>query len=149
MLLPVLVIVMAAFIPFTTVLSTGWATSRIQTTLQDASRHLADTISQLYFAVNQSQISPGTIRQASDLPPSIENYVYTATGTTANADGSNSVKILLVTLTLQGKIKTSASTSIPLGVNVNLVSSTLTSSSPTASIILQKFTNGTISIAFG
>ncbi len=84
----------------------------------------------------------------SDMPPNIENYVYTATGFATNAAGASSIKVLVVTLTIQSTIKASAATSVPLGVNVNWISSILTSSSPTASITLQKFTNGTVSIAF-
>lgn len=147
LMLPVLLVIVATFIPLTTFLSTTWATQRVQTRLQDASRQLADTIGQLYYSLNQSQIAPGIVSQTSSVPTNIENYVYNGTGTLTTATGPNSVKILSVFLSAQGG-RITASTLIPLGVNVKWINSVFVSSSRTAAIVLQKFTNGTITLSF-
>ncbi len=146
-MLPVLLVITATFIPLTTFLATSWATQRIQTRLQDTSRQLADTIGQLYFSVNQTQIAAGIVSQTSIVPTNIENYMYTGTGSLTSASGPNSVKILVINLSIQsGRI--TATTSIPLGVNVRWINSVFVSNSPTAAILLQKYSNGTITISF-
>ena len=147
LMLPVLLVITATFIPLTTFLATSWATQRIQTRLQDTSRQLADTIGQLYFSMNQSQIAPGTVSQTSSVPTNIENYIYTGTGSLSSAAGPNSVKILVINLSIQGG-RITATTPIPLGVNVRWTPTTFVSNSPTAAILLQKFSNGTIAISF-
>jgi hypothetical protein len=127
-----------------------WVNSRRTLGLQEAVSYLGSAIQQVYFSLNHETISAGTVRQKSNVPPSIENYPYTGTATlkTVLDPALNSSKVLALTLKL-GTIGTTVTSSVILGQNVLWQNSTFMSNSTNACIMAQKYANGTICLSFG
>jgi len=92
------------------------------------------------FVGNISQIT-----KDSTLPQTIQSYPYSATGSLRTADSS---KVLTLLLELQGTETTATATAV-LGSNVLWTEeSVFQSTSPSASIKIQKFANGTLLFFF-
>lgn len=124
----------------------AWVDRRRETTLQDVASHLGSTIQQLYFSLNREEIGTGTVTQASNIPQFIESIPYIVTASDRKIENST---IIDLHLSLTGTSIT-ATTQVTLGSNVLLGEQrTFTSNSASASIIVEKFSNGTLSFSFG
>lgn len=131
------------------IIATNWENSRRNAALNDAANHLASTIQQLHLSVNRGEISPGTVTQASTLPPTIDSYPYAAVGSLSDPPDPDSSRILTISLTLE-KVKNTATANAVLGPNVLWAEESIfRSHSPGASIEVQKFANGTLLFSFG
>ena len=129
------------------VMTSSWANSHRDATLEDAGNHLASTIQQLYLSVNREEISAGTITHSSTLPPTVDSYPYAAVGFLRTSD-HNSSRILTLTLTLE-MVGNTVTANAVLGANVLWQEeSVLQSNSADASIKVQKFNNGTLLFSF-
>jgi hypothetical protein len=148
-LIPLLFIQIIVFPLAASIMTSNWADYSRDNALRDAADHLASTIQQLYLSVNRNEISAGTVTQASTLPPSIASYPYTAVGSLSSPLDSNSSKILTLSLALQ-IVGNTATASAVLGSNVLWQKGSIfQSNSANASIIVQKFSNGTLLFSFG
>jgi len=127
-----------------------WVDSRRTLALKETSSHLGSTIQQIYFALNHTTISAGTVMQKLDIPPFIENDPYTGNVTlrTVLDPPLNSSKVLEITLKM-GTVGTTVSTSAILGKNVLWQKSTFESNSINACIKAEKSMDGTICFSFG
>lgn len=147
MLIPLLFAQVIVFPYVASTVSSNWQESQLTIELQDAADHMSSTIQQLYLTVNRDEILEGTITQASPVPVTIASYPYTAYGSLSDPpDGS--AKIFTVTLTLDDAGNTVTSSAV-IGSNTKWTSSTFRSTSADASVIVQKFSNGTLAFAFG
>lgn len=131
-------------------LSTGWimavwTNNRMQNELQDAANYVSSTVQQLYLSLNRTDVLPGHITQAANVPSTIESHPYYATGALRMASAS---EILSLHFTLQGT-KITANSSVILGPNVSWQTSTFMSNSSTACIRVWKQINGTFRFSFG
>jgi hypothetical protein len=129
-------------------MTSNWQNSQRNVELQDTADHLASTIQQLYLTINSQDILTGTVTQASTLPITVASYPYTATASLNNPPDPNATKFLTVTLTMDD-VGNTVSANAVLGPNVQWAESTFRSTSSDASIIVQKFSNGTLSFSFG
>jgi hypothetical protein len=129
-------------------MTSNWQNSQRDTELLDAAGHLASTIQQLYLTVSRDEILAGTVTQASPVPVTVGLYRYTATGSLSTPSDPNSSRILTLTLTLE-EVGNTATAKAVLGPNVEWIDSTLQSSSSTACIVIQKFSNSTLVFSFG
>lgn len=148
-LVPLLFAQIIVFPLAATIMTSNWADSYRDAALKDTANHLASTIQQLYLSVNRDEVSAGTMTQASTLPTTVDSYPYSATGYLRSTSGPNSTKILTLSLMMEIAGNTATANAI-LGPNVLWQEgSTLGSNSPTASIEVQKFGNGTLQFSFG
>lgn len=148
-LVPLLFIQILVFPFVASMMASNWADSYRDAALKDAANHLASTIQQLYLSVNRREISAGNVTQASTLPPTIESYPYTAVGSLNSPSTPDSSKILTLSLTLE-KVENTATANAVLGPNVLWEEESIfQSTSPNASIEVQKFANGTLLFSFG
>lgn len=147
-LVPLLFTQVIVFPLVASTMTSNWQDSQRDTELQDAAGHLASTIQQLYLTVERDEILAGTVTQSSPVPVSIGPYRYTATGSLSTPADPNASRILTLTLTLE-EVGNTVTAKAVLGPNVEWITSTLQSSSLTASIIVQKFSNGTLAFSFG
>lgn len=148
-LIPLLFAQILVFPLAASIMASNWADSYRDAALKDAANHLASTVQQLYLSVDREEISAGTITQASTLPPTVDSYPYSATGSLRSTSDPNSTKILTLSLTMEIAGNTATANAV-LGSNVLWQEeSTLQSNSPTASIEVQKFANGTLLFSFG
>jgi hypothetical protein len=130
------------------IMSSSWADATREITLQEAGSQIANTIQQLYLSFNRAEVSAGKMIQASTFPAEISGQAYTATGSLNWSSALGSGKILTLNLTLQ-KLGVRAVARTPLGPNVLWDDQSLfDSSSPNASIKVQKFVNGTLLFSF-
>lgn len=147
-LLPLLILQILAF-PFAADAVTSiWADSRRKAALQNAGNHLGSTIQQLYFILCDEEISTGVIIQASNVPPTIESYKYLATCSLEAPQNPNSSKILVISLLIPDT-GTEATVKITLGPNATWKDSLFESTSPEASIKVEKFADGILQFSFG
>lgn len=145
-LVPVLFAQILVFPLAASMMASTWADAQRETELKDAANHLASMIQQIYLSVNREEILAGSITQASTLPPTISSYPYTATGSLKAVDSS---RVLTLSLTLEEVGNTVTATAV-LGPNALWVKkSVFRSTSPDASIEVQKFANDTILFSFG
>jgi len=126
----------------------SWANTTRDVTLRETASQMASTIQQLYLSLNRQEISTGIITQASTLPAEIAECSYYATGSLKASLQHGFGKILFLNLTLQ-ELGNTVTVQTPLGTNVLWNdTSVFDSSSPNASIKVQKFTNGTLLFSF-
>ena len=148
-LIPLLFTQVIVFPLVASTLTSSWQDSQRNIELQATADHLASTIQQLYLTVNRGEILAGNVTQASTIPLTVDSYPYTATGLLNNPSDPDSTRILTVTLTLDNVDNTVTAAAV-LGPNVQWTEgSTLRSNSASASIDVQKFSNGTIVFSFG
>ena len=129
-------------------MTSNWQNSQRNVELQDTAEHLASTIQQLYLTINSQDVLAGTVTQASTLPITVASYPFTATGSLNTPPNPNATKILTVTLTMDD-VGNTVSADAVLGPNVQWTESTFRSTSSDASIIVQKFSNDTLTFSFG
>jgi hypothetical protein len=148
LLTPVLLI-QVILLPFAaSTLSAKWATATQDVTLNETASQMAGTIEQLYLSLNRPEISTGTITQASTFPAEIADHSYYVTGQLKPSPEPGFGRILFLNLTLQD-IGNAVTVQTPLGTNVSWnETSRFDSSSPNASIKVQKFANGTLLFSF-
>lgn len=147
-LIPLLFTQVIVFPLVASAMTSNWENQQRDVELQDVADHLASTIQQLYLTASRDEILAGTITHASPAPTAVSSYRYTATGSLTNPPDPNSTKILTVTLMLE-EVGNIARAQALLGPDVQWVESTLQSSSSGASIVIQKFSNGTLVFSFG
>ncbi len=121
--------------------------SQLTIELQSVANHMVSTIQQLYLTINGEEILTGTVTQASPVPVTVGSYPYTVEGSLYDP-GDGSAKFFHTLLTLDD-IGITVSASAVLGTNVVWTDSTLRSTSVDASIIVEKYSNGTIGFTFG
>jgi len=122
-----------------------WVIRRRETALQDVASHVATTIQQLYFSLNREEIAPGTTTQAANVPAFIESIPYVIIASDRKVENST---IIDLHLALMG-IDTTVTTGVTLGPNVLWGQPSFASNSTSASIEVEKFSNGTLSFSFG
>jgi len=145
-MIPVLFAQIVVFPFVASMMAVAWTNSHREAELQDAADYLASTIQQFYLSVNGEEISAGNITHASTLPPTIQSYPYKATGSLRFADSSGVLTLLLELL----GTKITVTSTVVLGSNVLwMEESVFESTSPDASIRIQKFANGTLLFSFG
>ena len=148
-LAPLLVVQILLFPFVATTMSSYWENATRDVTLQETASQMGSTIQQLYLSLSRAEVSVGTATQASAFPAEIDGHSYNATGSLRSSLEPNSGKILLLNLMLEDFGNT-ATTQTSLGSNVSWnENSVYRSSSPNASIKVQKFTNGTLLFSFG
>ena len=121
--------------------------AQLRIELQGVADHMASTIQQLYLTVNGEEILTGTITQASPVPVTVGSYPYNVEGSLYEP-GDGSAKVFTAFLTLDD-IAITVTASAVLGPNVLWTDSTLRSTSVDASIIVEKYSNGTLGFTFG
>lgn len=148
-LIPLLFSQVIVFPLVASTMTTSWQDSQRDIQLQDAANHLASTIQQFYLTMNRDELLEATVTQASTLPVSVGSYPYNATCSLSEPD-DGSAKILTVTLTLDD-VDNEVTASAVLGPNVEWDPSKLTlrSNSVDASIIVEKFSDGSLRFSFG
>lgn len=126
-----------------------WVDSRRTLALQDVAGHLGSTMQQLYFTLNHATIPAGKVTYSPGLPPFIEGVHYKASATVRSVLylTPNSTKVVDMTVRLIGTTG-SVSTTIVFGPNFEWTESVFESNSTHASVMGEKFTNGTISLRF-
>jgi len=123
-----------------------WVDRRRETALQDVASHVGSTIQQLYLSLNREEAGAGTVTQASNVPPFIESIPYVIIASDGRVENST---IIDLHLALMGTSIT-ATTHVTLGSNVLLgTQRTFISNSTSACIMVEKFSNGTLSFSFG
>jgi len=131
---------------------TTWTDSRQTLALQEAASHLGSSVHQVYSALNHESISAGTVTNRLEVPPFIEGYAYKGNASLRALDSvSNSSQVLDITLRFMGG-HIEATTSVTLGQNVEWQDSEFMSNSTHASLIAEKYWNGTeyvIRLSFG
>ena len=147
-LIPLLFTQVIVFPYVASTMTSDWQETQLTIELQDAADHMASTIQQLYLTINSEEILAGTITQTSPVPVTIGSYPYTVEGTLVDP-GDGSSKIFVVTLTLDNDVGNLVTASAALGTNVQWTDSSFLSTSLDASIIVEKFSNGTLSFTFG
>lgn len=123
----------------------AWALRRREAELRDAASHMASTIQQLYFSLNREEIVPGTTTQIPEVPSSIEFLPYNITASSRKFENSTLIDL---NLALAGTDIT-VMTRVTLGPNVLWQDSTFHSNSTNPCVIVEKFSNGTLSFSFG
>jgi hypothetical protein len=148
-LLAPLLLIQVILLPFAaSTLSAKWATATQDVTLNETASQMAGTIEQLYLSLNRPEISTGTITQVSTFPAEIAEHSYYVTGQLKSSLQPGFGKILFLNLTLQ-ELGSTVTVQTPLGTNVSWnETSRFDSSSPNASIKVQKFANGTLLFSF-
>ena len=147
-LIPLLFTQVIVFPLVASTMTSNWQNSQLDTELLEAAGHLASTIQQLYLTVGRDEILAGTVTQSSPVPVSVGSYRYTATGSLNSPSDPDASRILTLTLTLD-EVGNTVTAKAVLGPNVQWIKSTLQSSSSTACIIVQKFSNSTLAFSFG
>ena len=144
-----LLIVQVILFPFLAyTMSSTWADAAREITLEEAGSQMASTIQQLYLSFNRAEVSAGTMVQASTFHSEISGQSYIVKGFLNQSLALGSGKVLALNLTLQ-KLGVRATVRTPLGPNVLWDEQSLfDSSSPNASIKVQKFVNGTLLFSF-
>ena len=146
-LVPILIVQIFLFPIAAASIMNIWIDSRRTLALEETASHLGSSIQQLYFSLNHTSITAGDVTNKLQIPPFIEGYSYSGNGTLRTAS-DNSIKILDLSLKYRG-LDISTATSVQLGENVAWLDSMFVSNSTSASVIAQKFSNGTIQLSFG
>lgn len=149
-MIPILILQIFLFPVVAGFLMNGWVVSRRTLALQEAGSNIGSTIQQMYFAVNQATVPPGTTTDQFGLPPFIDGYYYTAKATPQSSEAnSNSSQILTITLILV-TAAINATSQVILGANAQWkATTTFVSNSPNTTAYAVKLQNGTISLGFG
>lgn len=149
LLAPLLILQVLLFPFVANSMSSYWANATREVTLQETASQMGSTIQQLYISLSRAEVSPGIVTQASTFPSEIGSHNYLATGSLTNSLKPNSSRILHLNLTLDSGGST-VTVQTPLGPNVLWnKDSVFYSSSPSASIKVQKFVNDTLLFSFG
>ncbi len=122
-----------------------WVIRRRETALQDIASYMGSTIQQIYFSLNRQEVMAGITTQAANVPPFIESIPYVVTASDRRIDNSTFIDLYFALI----GTGTSVSTRVTLGPNVLWKESTFVSNSTSASIKVEKFSNGTLSFSFG
>ena len=122
-----------------------WVTRRREIALRDVASQIGTTIQQLYFSLHPKEIGAGTTTQAANVPPFIESIPYFITASARKVENST---MLYLHLALMG-VDTTAAARVTLGPNVLWQQSMFVSNSTSASVRVQKLSNGTLSFSFG
>ena len=122
-----------------------WVSRRRENELRDVASHMGTTIQQLYFSLNREEIIAGTTTQTPEVPPSIEFLPYYITASSQKYENSTLIDL---NLALTGTDIT-VMTRVTLGPNVLWQDSTFLSNSTNPCVIVEKFSNGTLSFSFG
>ena len=122
-----------------------WVSRRRETELRDIASHMGTTIQQLYFSLNREEIIAGTTTQTPKVPPSIEFLPYNITASSQKYENSTLIDLNLA-LT---ETDITVMTRVTLGPNVLWQDSTFLSNSTNPCVIVEKFSNGTLSFSFG
>jgi hypothetical protein len=147
-LAPLLVVQILLFPLVANAISSSWANATRDIMLSETGSQMASTIQQLYISLNRAEISTGNITQASTFPTEIDGQAYTVTGLLRNSSTPGSSKILFLNLTLQ-ELGNKATVQTPLGPNVLWDEGSLfDSSSPNASIKVQKRADDVLLFSF-
>lgn len=148
-LVPLLFTQIIVFPFVATRISSSWQDSHRDVALEEVAGHLTITVQQLYLTVNWDDILDGTVTHAPTIPATIDSRPYRVTGSLNTPSDPNATRILTLTLTLE-KFKNTVTAVAVLGPDVLWAEeSVLHSNSPDASIVAQKFSNGTIGFSFG
>jgi hypothetical protein len=144
-----LLIAQAILFPFVAyTISSNWAAATAELTLEETGSQMANTIQQLYLSLSRAEISPGTMVHNLAFPAEISGRTYSARGSLLWSSAYGSSRILVLNLTLQDLgVRSTARTSLGPNVVWN-EQSVFDSSSPNASITVQRFVNGTILFSF-
>lgn len=133
----------------TTTMTSYWANASREVTLQEVASQMGSTIQQLYLSLSRTEVAPGTTTYASTFPTQVASYPYVATGSLETSLELESTKILFLNVTLLN-VGTEVTAQTSLGPNVLWREDSLFNSlSSTASIVVQKFANGTLLFSFG
>ena len=142
-MIPILILQIFLF-PLTAgwIMST-WTDSRQTLALQETASHIGSSVHQVYSALNHESISEGVVTNSLEIPPFIEGYSYRGNASLRALDpSSNSSKILDITLRFMGS-RITTTTSVTLGQNVEWQDSEFLSNSTHASLVAEKYLNGT------
>ena len=123
----------------------AWVLRRRENELRDVASHIGTTIQQLYFSLNREEIVAGITTQIPEVPSSIEFFPYNITASSQKFENST---IIDLNLALKGTDIT-VMTRVTLGPNVLWQDSTFLSNSTNAGVLVEKFSNGTLSFSFG
>jgi hypothetical protein len=123
-----------------------WVDQRKETALQDVASHLGSTIQQLYLSLNREEAGAGTVTQVSNVPPFIESIPYVVDASDRRVENGTIIDLHLALIATS----ITAFTRVTLGSNVLLgPQRTFISNSTNACIMVEKFSNGTLSFSFG
>jgi hypothetical protein len=123
-----------------------WVDQRKETALQDVASHLGSTVQQLYLSLNREEAGAGIVTQASNVPPFIESIPYVVDASDRRVENGTIIDLHLALI----GTSINAFTRVTLGSNVLLgPQRTFVSNSTNACIIVEKFSNGTLSFSFG
>ena len=148
LLAPLLVIQILLFPFVANTLSANWANSTRDVALKETASQMADSIQQLYLSLNRPEVSAGTTILTPTFPSEISECPYYVKGLFGSTSQPSFGKILVLNLTLQ-KLGNTITVQTTLGSNVLWnAASIFDSSSPSASIKVQKFVNGTLLFSF-
>ena len=123
----------------------AWVLRRRENELRDVASHIGTTIQQLYFSLNREEIVAGITTQIPEVPSSIEFFPYNITAISQKFENST---IIDLNLALKGTDIT-VMTRVTLGPNVQWQDSTFLSNSTNACVLVEKFSNSTLSFSFG
>ena len=123
----------------------AWVLRRRENELRDVASHIGTTIQQLYFSLNREEIVAGITTQIPEVPSSIEFFPYNITAISQKFENST---IIDLNLALKGTDIT-VMTRVTLGPNVLWQDSTFLSNSTNACVLVEKFSNSTLSFSFG
>ena len=147
-LAPLLVVQIILFPFVANTMASNWANATRDVTLKELASQMANTIQQLYLSLNRPEVSAGNITQASTFPKEISGHPYDAIGLLKGSSQLGFGKVFFLNVTLQ-KLGNTVMVQTPLGPNVLWnEKSFFESSSPNASIRVQKFVNGTLLFSF-
>ena len=146
-MIPILIAQIFLFPMVASTIMNNWVDSRRTLAIQEVASHLSSSMEQLYSIRNHETISAGQVTSVQDLPRYIEDYPYkgTATWRTISDNGS---RVLEITLIYVG-VGISTTALATFGANMEWANSTFFSDSTSASIIIDKQSNGTIRMHFG
>lgn len=123
-----------------------WVDRRRETALQDVASHVGSTIQQLYLSLNREEAGAGTVTQVSNVPPFIESIPYVIDASDRRVENSTIIDLHLALM----RTSITATTHVTLGSNVLLGEQrTFVSNSTNACIMVEKFSDGTLSFSFG
>lgn len=122
-----------------------WVVRRRETALQDVASHMGTAIQQLYFSLNSEEVAAGITSHSPKVPPFIESIPYLITASFRKVENS---RIIDLHLALIGT-GTTTNSRVTLGPNVLWKQSTFLSNATSASIYVEKFSNGTLGFSFG
>jgi len=146
---PLLVVQILLFPFVASAMTSYWDNASRDVALQEAASQMGSTIQQLYLSLNRMEVSAGNITHASTFPTEVASHPYTAAGSLRTSLKSDSSKILFLNLTLQD-VGNKATIQVSLGPNVQWnEGSIFYSSSPNASIKVQKRVDGILLFSFG